>query len=478
MSQTSRGQELLSRKDGQSGDSWGSAFLALGDVNQDLFDDYAIGALYADLGGLNSGAVHVFSGSDHSLLFSIPGNSLFDELGFVSARGDVNGDGIQDLVLAGHTSGVTVYSGSDGTLLHQLGAGHVLGTAGDIDADGYEDFLLGRHGNEFGEPAVVQLISGQDAGVVHEVSHNGPVFSCALSGLPDLTSDGYGEYIAGICQQNETRFYSGASGQLLATLTGEALNDAFGTGLCRLADLNGDQIDDFAVGAPQHDAAASDAGRVYVYSSADLALLYCVDGAEANDRLGVRLANAGDVNGDGIADLLLGMENRSALAGRAQLHSGATGQLLYAFEGQNAGDRLGGAVGAAGDVDGDGLADLLLGAPGAALQGANSGSSFLHRGSDLFLLAEPKIALPGNLLRRTLREGVPGNLLLIAIVDVNSSPLFYIEGGLRTFDLTGSLVLDVVVPPGFGGFQLTYQAYALNALSAIVASGREVVLFP
>ena len=168
---------------------------------------------------------------------------------------------------------------------------------------------------------------------------------------------------------------------LLRTDTG-----ATGAGFGRAApagDVNGDGHDDLVTGAPYEDTPAVDAGRIRVYSGADGAVLLTADGSGAGDLFGWSCAGAGDVNGDGRGDLIVGAPQTNVLLGRgyARLLSGADGSVLRTFNGAAAGDQFGAAVAGAGDLNGDGRGDVLVGAPQNDGGGNGSGAAYAFSGS-------------------------------------------------------------------------------------------------
>ena len=173
-------------------------------------------------------------------------------------------------------------------------------------------------------------------------------------------------------------------------IDGAIAGDAAGTALSAPGDLNGDGRADLLIGAPGADpAGASGAGSAYVVfgtaaaGTIDLASLgsagFRIDGAAAGDALGSAVAAPGDVDADGRPDVLVGApeadRNGRAASGSAYVvHSPVGGTTVstaslgsqgYVIDGAAAGDRLGTSVAAGGDVDGAGLADMVLGAPGA-----------------------------------------------------------------------------------------------------------------
>lgn len=204
--------------------------------------------------------------------------------------------------------------------------------------------------------------------------------------VPDADGDGVDDVLlcspflafAGF-QSGAAELHSGASGAKLLAVGGLAPLDHAGTSAIGLPDLDGDGRGDFAVGAPDADTPVDGAGRVRVHSGADGAVLFEWLGAQQADGLGLSLAAAGDVNGDGVTDLLLGAWRAHAQRGRVELRSGASGALLREHVGGADGDRLGFSLCGLGDVDGDGRDDYAV---GATQEGFDAGYVRVHSGID------------------------------------------------------------------------------------------------
>jgi hypothetical protein len=166
--------------------------------------------------------------------------------------------------------------------------------------------------------------------------------------------------------------------EVLYTLTGTTPGAAFGWAVSELHDVDGDGARELIVGEP-----FTDGGTTYVYSGRTGALLYPLPGA-SGDQQGYAMADAGDTDGDGVSDVVSGAPGVGP--GHVYLYSGATGDLLHTFEGVAAGDFFGGSVAGAGDVDRDGRADVLVGAPGSDAGGANSGQAYVFSGRTFELI--------------------------------------------------------------------------------------------
>lgn len=222
---------------------------------------------------------------------------------------------------------------------------------------------------------------------------DGDRFGAAVAGLGDVDGDGRGDFAIGApraapngAASGRVRVYSGRNAVLLYELVGGAAGERFGAVLSGVGDVDGDGLGDLAVGAPGHGSAR---GRVQVFCGTDGTLLWSRAGPAPGARFGQALAGIGDVDGDGRADLAVGAPFSAVggiAAGRVELLSGADGALLFAFEGA-AFELLGSAVAAAGDFDGDGVPDLWIGAPLSRVEAFNGGSAFVRSGRDGSLLA-------------------------------------------------------------------------------------------
>ena len=375
-----------------AGDWFGSSVASAGDVNNDGFDDIIIGA-HRNVSGNGAGLVYVFSGQTGDTLYVFTGEAAEDQLGFsVASAGDVDNDGFDDIIVGAHRNDAGgnnagrayVFSGQTGDTLYVFTGeasgdafGRSVASAGDVNNDGFDDLIVGAGGNCAGGTGAgrAYVFSGQTGDTLYVFTGGGFLagLGTSVSDAGDVNGDGYDDLIVGAptaCCFFTGRAYvfSGQTGDTIYTFTGEAFGDFFGHSVASAGDVNNDGFDDLIVGVLSNDAGGNNAGRAYVYSGQSGALLYTLTGEAAGDFFGSSVASAGDVNNDGFDDLIVGAGGNCAGgtgAGRAYVFSGQTGDTLYVFTGGGFLAGLGTSVSDAGDVNGDGYDDLIVGAPTA-----------------------------------------------------------------------------------------------------------------
>lgn len=232
-------------------------------------------------------------------------------------------------------------------------------------------------------------VSEPDATILHALSEGTPAagFGWVVARIGDLDGDGAPELLVPapwtVTTGNNTGrvyVYSGASGTVLHTVNGDP-EDLLGYSVGDAGDVNGDGTPDYIVGGTGG-TSATRPGRAIVLSGADHSVLYDLAG-DPGSAFGSAVTGAGDVDGDGFGDFLVGAERSSGatqIAGAVLMYSGADGSLLWRREGTFFVGKLGSAAGRVGDVTGDGIDDVVVGASG---EGAtNGGQAYVLSGPD------------------------------------------------------------------------------------------------
>ena len=336
-------------------------------------------------------------------LYSYSVSTAFNGAG-ESARwaGDVNMDGVPDLIISGLTgNSARVFSGKDGELLHLLFGGATFGEAvsgaGDVNLDGYADVIVGAPGDDTENgtnSGSATLFSGVDGSVIYRLLGDsaGDAFGSSVAHAGDVNQDGYPDVIVGAPMNDvfggnsgSAFVYSGEDGSELLALHSYSSGDNLGNAVAGAGDVNMDGFDDLIVGLQKSDPAGTSSGSAHVYSGADGSLLRLFVGESQGSLLGCSVDGAGDINQDGQADLIVGASgatpNGVLRAGQASVFSGLDGATLFEFDGEEIGAAQGSSVAGAGDPNGDGYLDLIVGAPLADPTGASSGKAVVYLGT-------------------------------------------------------------------------------------------------
>ena len=333
--------------------------------------------------------------------FIVQGDAAGDQAGTsVSSAGDINGDGIDDFIVGATRGGgstgmayvifgrvgatranidLTNLTASDGFIVQGDALGDRLGiavsSAGDVNGDGIDDLIVGAHNGDDG---------GLDAGEAYVIFGKAGATRTNIDLSSLAASDGF-------------------------IIQGDAAGDIAGWSLSSAGDINDDGIDDLIVGAPRSDIGGLNSGEAYVIfgkvgatrANIDLTSLaandgFIMQGNSAGDNAGFSVSSAGDINGDGIDDLIVSApygDNGGANAGEAYVIFGKAGATRanidltslsanegFIIQGDSAYDTAGISVSNAGDINGDGFADVVVGAPLGDNGGDNAGEAYVIYG--------------------------------------------------------------------------------------------------
>ncbi len=393
-------------------DWFGSSVSNAGDVNGDGYDDIIVGAEDNDFGGnYSAGAAYIFFGGPY--MDSIPdiimgGDSAYDYFGSsVSSAGDVNGDGYDDVIVGapynefgGKLNAGAVYIFFGGPYMDSIPDiimggdsaddrfGYSVSCAGDVNGDGYDDVIIGAKYKDIGGNSSVgaayifyggpSMDSVPDVIMVGEGANN--YFGCSVAGIGDFDGDGYDDVIVGAEGNNSNAgaayiFLGGADMDSMYEMKIASLTDGdrLGFSVSGAGDINGDGYTDIIIGVPYRDIGSNtDAGAAYIYfgpSVTDTSLI--LTGEKAYDEFGYSVSSAGDVNGDGYDDVIVGAPYNDVFG---KTNAGAAyifyGDYSYSMDtipdakigGEDLYDNFGCSVSSAGNVNRDGYDDIIVGA--------------------------------------------------------------------------------------------------------------------
>jgi hypothetical protein len=299
----------------------------------------------------------------------------------------------------------------DGGFQNLTGRG--VSGAGDLDGDHVEDVLIGSPRNGFQQlpsDAVVRAHSGKTGVVIHTVDGTslwGPLgdasglpgvdssFGWSISGLGDTDEDGVGDYVVGspahlsfLDSPGRVGIFSGGSGQVRLVLEGGDLGepgfgeaDGFGWAVTRIRDVDDDGVEDVLVGAP---FGGDGYARVHSGANGDLIHHLEPDDLTFGSNFGMAVTALDDLDGDGVGDFAVAApgwggfyKGKSSEMGRVYLYSGAEATRIRALQGNGPGWQFGASLASGLDVDGDDIQDIIVGAPGAAF---GNGRVFVYTG--------------------------------------------------------------------------------------------------
>ena len=399
------------------GDRSGMSVSTAGDVNGDGIDDVIVGAFTADINGqYDAGSSYVVFGSDTDFSevlslsdlngsngFVINGVNAGDESGrSVSAAGDVNGDGIGDII---------------------IGARH---SSPDDELDAGSSYVV--FGTDIGFPNPLNLtdLNGQNGFVINGVNA-GDRSGSSVSAAGDVNGDGIDDVVVGALLAEPNGLSNAGSSYVVFG------NESAFSNLLGLSDLNGQNG-------------------------------FVINGENTDDQSGISVTGAGDINGDGIDDVMVGARNGGAGTGRAYVVFGNDGGLSnplnlsdlngqngFVINGESTGHQFGFSVGAAGDVNGDGIDDIIMGAYRAeSIVGTDVGRTYVVFGRE---------------------RGFPGVLSLSGLDGLNG----LVINGVSTGDRSGSSVSTAGDVNGDGIDDVIVGAFAANPGGVSIAGSSYVI---
>jgi hypothetical protein len=409
----------------------GTSLSSAGDVNGDGYSDVIVGARGYDNGHSNEGGAFVYHGSASGLsptaAWTAEGDQANANLGWsASTAGDVNGDGYADVIVGAHGFENSEFAEGRAFVYHGSAAGlsavpdwtaegdhdgaefgYSVSEAGDVNGDGYADIIVGAV--SYDDAGRSYVYHGSTRGLstapdwITEGGQPGAGFGISVSTAGDVNGDGFADVVVGASNYdngdlNEGRacVYHGSPAGLTTTAdwTAEGNQDhaLFGTSVSTAGDVNGDGFADVVVGANQHDNGELSEGRAYVYHGSVVGLSATASWINESDQpgasFGTSVSTAGDVNGDGFADVVVGApgyDNVEAAEGRAYVYHGSAAGLSatagWTAESNQAGAWFGDSVSTAGDVNGDGYADVIVSAPRYENGEAYEGQAYVYHGS-------------------------------------------------------------------------------------------------
>jgi hypothetical protein len=403
-------------------------------VNGDGYSDVIVGAPLYDNDQVDEGRAYLYLGSASGLSTSswiADGDQAGASFGVeVGTAGDVNGDGYSDVIAGAYLFDNGQLNEGRAHVYHGAAAGlaataawtaepdqidtyfGVSATAGDVNGDGFSDVIVGAGGYDNGETDEGRafVYYGSASGLsttpawTAESNRANAYFGWSVATAGDVNGDGFSDVIVGAFRYSNGEtdeggafVYHGSAAGLAATPAWTAESNQagaeFGTGVRTAGDVNGDGYSDVIVGAYLFDNGETNEGRVFVYhgSAAGLAptASWTQESNQAYAYFGSRsVGTAGDVNGDGYSDVIVGAsgyDNGETDEGRAFVYHGSAAGLAptasWTAESNQADAALGISVATAGDVNSDGFSDVIVGAPSFDNGETSEGRVFVYHGS-------------------------------------------------------------------------------------------------
>lgn len=448
----------------QADAGFGYSVSTAGDINNDGYDDVIIGAPFYDNGQANEGKAFVYYGSIIGLLpvptWAFEGNQDNSQLGWtVSNAGDVNADGFDDIIAgANYYTNDQQYEGRAfvfyGSVLgpsiipnkilesnqSNSNFGYSVSAAGDLNNDGYSDIIVGAPMYDNGETDEGRTFiyygsatgPSATANMTGESNQATSFFGISVSPAGDINGDGFDDVIIGSNtfdnpqrDQGCSFIYYGSAAGISQTPNWKsgsifAWFSFLGTSVCGAGDVNGDGYDDVISGATGFDnGMITDEGKVFIYygSATGLTLTanWTAEIYQPYARFGNSVSTAGDVNNDGYSDVIIGSylyDNGHADEGRVYVYYGSpvglTAEGFWTAEVNQSYAYFGNSVSTAGDVNGDGYSDIIVGSYTYDNGQSNEGAAFVYYGAP----GGPKI-----LVMNTLIQGLYNDVTNVSLTD-------------------------------------------------------------
>lgn len=412
-----------------------------GDVNGDGWDDLLVSAWKYSNGHVNEGAAFLYYGNSSGLsdtpAWSAEGNQHNAYFGYsLSTAGDINNDGYSDIIIGamGYDDGLSnsgrvyIYHGSSTGLSTspdlvingfqaQAYMGSDVADAGDVNGDGYADIVIGAYQFSNGEDkegsAFVYLGSNTGIGITSKVTLDSDQsqawFGKSVSTAGDINNDGYSDILIGApkfdnghTDEGKAFLYMGSSNGIIDSIAwskeGNQYNAQFAFDVSWSGDNNNDGYDDIIIGAYGYDGiSGSKEGRIFGFHGSATGLSNTANFeafSQGNvNALGKALSFGGDFNNDGYDDIIVGAESTNSLSGAVLIYQGSTQGLdsipYWTYEPNQTGAKFGASVSFAGDVNGDGVDDIVIGAPAYDHGHENEGGAFVFYGMETLISPPP-----------------------------------------------------------------------------------------
>ncbi len=359
--------------------SFGLPVAYAGDINNDGFSDIIV----SDANESNSvGSVYLYLGSqsmDNYVDVHFVGEGSGNTFGQYMTSGDFNGDGYPDIAVE-----ATMYNNGEGITYFYFGGINAdtvadltipgrgeISSAGDVNGDGYDDFLIANTSADNYKGEVYLYYGGNPMDTQHDFvfkgKYNYQYFGTSLSSAGDVNGDGYDDIIIGSNSKYADIFFGGETLSLTSDVHLEETSlQNFGKHVSSAGDVNNDGYDDVMVSGDHY--SSSNLGRVLIYfggQSMDATADVGLSGEHGYDGFGRALSSAGDVNGDGYDDVIIGAYKYNS-DGRAYIFYGGSPMSTTAgvtLDAETPGDEFGYIVSKIGDINSDGYDDVIVGAP-------------------------------------------------------------------------------------------------------------------